>query len=385
MVTRIQFPPNKLPEETVKLRLELRAFLMEERRSGALPPPDYVGMRVSHDFTRRLGERGFIGLTWPKEYGGGGRGNLDRYVVTEELLAAGAPVRLHWVTDRQTGPIIMRFGTEAQKKRYLPDIATGKCVFAIGLSEPDLGSDLASLRTRATKVDGGWRINGAKLWTSNIHHAQQVLTLARTTDSPENRHNGMSQFIVPVPSPGLTIRPIINIAHEHDFNEVLFDDVFVADDALLGVVDQGWQQVGTELAYERSGPERWLSAFRLLAQLTEELGGEIGDATAASMGRIYSHLLALRQMSLSVAGMLEIGKAPNLEAAVVKDLGTCFEQEMVRVARDVISSERLDRHRKDHLLGALLDHGQLWTTAFTIRGGAREVMRGIIARGLGLR
>ena len=385
MLNPIQFIPGRLPQESEQLRLELREFLMEERRSGALPAPGYVGMKVAHDFTRKLGARGWIGLTWPKEYGGGGRSNMDRYVVTEELLAVGAPVRLHWVTDRQTGPIILRFGTEEQRRHYLPAIARGECTFAVGLSEPNIGSDLASLRTQATKVEGGWRINGGKLWTSNIHNAQAVLTLVRTSSSPDNRHDGLSQFIVPVPSKGLTIRPIINIAHEHDFNEVFFDEVFVPDDAILGTVDQGWQQVGTELAYERSGPERWLSAFRLLAHLNEALDGHVSDDTAAAMGRLYSHLLTLRQMSISVAVMLEHGQSPNLEAAVVKDLGTCFEQGMVSIARDIVNSERLDRRRKDGLLGELLDHAQLWTLAFTIRGGAREVMRGIIARGLGLR
>lgn len=332
-----------------------------------------------------LAERGYVGMTWPAEYGGRARSNLERYVVTEELLAAGAPVRLHWVTDRQTGPIILRFGTEAQKRTFLPAIARGECIFAVGLSEPDIGSDLASLRTRARKTEGGWRIDGAKLWTSNIHHAQYMLALVRTADAGEDRHHGLSQFIVPVPTPGLGIRPVLNIAGEHDFNEVTLDNVQVGEDALLGTLDQGWRQIGTELAYERSGPERWMSAFRLLAQLTEALGTTASDATAASMGRLYSHLLALRQMSISVAGKLEAGEAPGLEAAIVKDLGTCFEQEIVRVARDVALSERLDLVEKERLLGLLLDHGQLWTIAFTIRGGAREVMRGVIARGLGLR
>ncbi len=324
-------------------------------------------------------------MTWPRKYGGQERTALERYAVTEELLAAGAPVRAHWVPDRQTGPVLLQFGTEEQKLKYLPAIAKGECIFSIGLSEPDSGSDLASLRTRATRVEGGWTISGTKLWNSNSHNAQFMLALCRTEPPGEDRHRGISQLIVDLAAPGVKIQPIINLAGEHDFNEVVLDGVFVPDKDVVGEIGNGWHQVSTELAYERSGPERWLSAFRLLAELTEALRKNASATASRQLGQFFAHLLALRQMSLSIAVTLQSGRAPNLEAAIVKDLGTCFEQEMVRVARDLIYSEGIDIHDRERLLGEVLDHAQLWSIAYTIRGGAKEIMRGVIARGLGLR
>lgn len=385
MTTEFHFPRAELPESIEKLRQEVRDFIAEERRNGSTPRPKNVGMFVSFDFTRKLAERGWIGMTWPKKYGGHERSTLERYAVTEELLSAGAPVRAHWIPDRQTGPLLLKFGTEAQKLKYLPGIAAGTCIFSIGLSEPNSGSDLASLRTRADKVEGGWKIHGTKLWNSNSHNAHFMITLCRTEPPGEDRHAGISQLIVDLSSPGVTVRPIINLAGEHDFNEVVLDGVFVADDQVLGKIGNGWNQVSAELAYERSGPERWLSAFRLLAELTESLGKKASASACRQLGQMFCHLLSLRQMSISIAVMLQSGSAPHLEAAIVKDLGTCFEQEMVRVARDLVHAEGVDIHGRHRLVGELLDHAQMWSVIYTVRGGAKEIMRGVIARGLGLR
>ena len=385
MTTEFHFSRTELPESIDQLRREVREFIAEERRNGSLPRPHNVGMRVSFDLTRKLAQRGWIGMTWPKKYGGHERSTLERYAVTEELLSAGAPVRAHWIPDRQTGPLLLKFGTEEQKLKYLPGIAKGECIFSIGLSEPNSGSDLASLRTRAERVEGGWSVSGTKLWNSNSHNAHYMLTLCRTEPPGEDRHAGISQLIVDLSAPGVSIRPIINLAGEHDFNEVVLDAVFVCDDNVLGKIGNGWNQVSAELAYERSGPERWLSAFRLLAELTEALGKEASTSACRHLGQLLSHLLSLRQMSLSIAVMLQSGSAPNLEAAIVKDLGTCFEQEMVRVARDLIHAEGVDIHGRSRLVGELLDHAQMWSVIYTLRGGAKEIIRGVIARGLGLR
>ncbi|MBI4190010.1 MAG: acyl-CoA dehydrogenase family protein [Betaproteobacteria bacterium] len=386
MITpQLRFTPPELPAAIEQLRHEVRDFIAEERRNGFLPRPNHVGMRVSFDFTRKLAKRGWIGMTWPKKYGGHERTALERYAVTEELLAAGAPVRAHWVPDRQTGPLLLKFGTEEQKLKYLPGIAAGECIFSIGLSEPGTGSDLASLSTRADRVEGGWKISGTKSWNSNSHNAQFMIALCRTEPPGEDRHRGISQFIVDLSAPGVTIRPIINLAGEHDFNEVVLDAVFVPDKNLLGELGNGWNQVSTELAYERSGPERWLSAFRLLAELTEALGIKASASGCERLGQLLAHLLTLRQMSLSIAMTLQTGHAPNLEAAIVKDLGTCFEQDLVRIARDLINSEAIDIFERARLLGEVLDHAQLWSVIYTVRGGAKEIMRGVIARGLGLR
>ncbi|MDB6107507.1 MAG: acyl-CoA dehydrogenase [Gammaproteobacteria bacterium] len=375
----------RLPAAAEELRREVRAFVADERESGRLAPPDKVGMGFSIDTTRRIAARGWIGLTWPARYGGQERSALERYVMTEELLAASVPVGAHWVADRQSGPVLLKFGTEEQKSHYLPGISRGECYFCIGMSEPDSGSDLASLRSHARKVDGGWILNGRKIWTTNAHRVHYVICLVRTSKPPASRHGGLTQFIVDVKAPGVRVSPILSMPGDHDFNEVLFEEVFVEDSAMIGKEGNGWNQVSAELAYERSGPERWLSTFRLIGELLHVLGQQAQPATRGELGRLLSHLLALRQLSMSVAGMIQQGMTPNVEAAIVKDLGTRFEQDVVRVVRDIVAVEDLTRNEGAARLQALLRHAQLWSPAFTIRGGTNEILRGIIAKGLGLR
>jgi len=380
---RLELP--SLPAAAEDLRREVRAFVDEERATGRLPPPRRVGLGFCPDTTRRIAERGWIGLTWPKPYGGQARSALERYVVTEELLAAALPVGAHWVADRQSGPVILRFGNEEQKREYLPRIARGECFFCIGMSEPQAGSDLAALTSSAAKVAGGWRINGRKIWTTNAHRVHYIIALVSTSPGDGARHAGFSQLIVDLKAPGVSVSPIIGMHGDHDFNEVLFEDVFVPDEALIGAEGAGWNQVSAELAFERSGPERWLSSFRLICELVDVLGADAQPSSLEALGRLLSHLLTLRQLSMSVASMIQQGRPPNLEAAIVKDLGTKFEQEVVRVVRDITSAENLTADGRGERLKALLIHGQLWAPAFTIRGGANEILRGIIAKGIGLR
>jgi acyl-CoA dehydrogenase len=383
--TTLHLDLPELPEAAEQLRREVRAFVAEERAAGHLPPPERIGLGFDVATTRRIAAKGWIGLTWPKQYGGGERSALERYVMNEELLAAALPVGAHWVADRQSGPVLLKFGNEAQKAFYLPRIVAGECYFCIGMSEPESGSDLASLKARAEKVEGGWRINGRKIWTTNAHRVHYMIALVRTSTVEGSRHAGLSQLIVDLTLPGVSISPIISMAGEHDFNEVLLEDVFVPDDALIGQEGNGWNQVSAELAYERSGPERWLSSFRLISELIDTLGPDARPSSLEELGRLLSHLLALRQLSMSVASMIQRGLAPNLEAAIVKDLGTKFEQEAVRVVRDIVSSEDLTAGGRNARLRGLLAHAQVYAPAFTIRGGTNEILRGIIARGIGLR
>jgi len=372
--------PIELPPEAEALRAEIRAFLADERTRGGFTP-SYEGWgKFSPEFSRALGARGWLGMTWPKQYGGQARSPLERYVLIEEMLAAGAPVRAHWVADRQSGPTILRFGTEEQKQTFLPRIAKGECYFCIGMSEPDSGSDLASIRTRARKVDGGWEVEGAKIWTSNAHRCHMIILFVRTAPRGEDRHAGVSQLLVDLASPGITIRPIINLPGEHDFNEIAFDRVFVPDDRVLGEIGNGWNQVTSELAYERSGPERWLSTYGALRGLADAVGQNPGDKEAEALGRLVAHLATLRRMSISVAGMLQEGAAPATEAALVKDLGTNFEQDIPAVARRLVP-----RGARSREFAETLDRAIQWAPAFTLRGGTKEVLRGIVARALGLR
>ena len=372
----------ELPPETESLRGEVREFLRENVRDPAVGRARSWGGH-DQDFSRKVGARGWIGMTWPKRYGGHERTFLERYVVLEEMLAAGAPVSAHWVADRQSGPLLLRFGTEEQRERFLPSIARGDLAFAIGMSEPDSGSDLASIRTRAEKVPGGYKVNGSKVWTSNAHKSQYMIALFRTATDTKDRHAGLTQFLVDTKSPGITINPIIALTGEHHFNLILFEDVFVPDDMRVGGEGAGWMQVTTELAFERSGPERYLSAMALIFELIRAVGPEPDERAAVTVGRIVAHLATLRRMSLSVAGMLQAGQNPNLEAAVVKDLGTTFEQEIPQLVHELLGIE--PSVGAGGQLPQVLAYLTQTVPSHSLRGGTREILRGIIARGLGLR
>ncbi|HZZ47476.1 MAG TPA: acyl-CoA dehydrogenase family protein [Pseudonocardia sp.] len=382
-------PPVELSSDAQRLRAEVRDFVAAERAAGRLVPHCDVWLSGWDErFSKELGSRGWLGMTLPTEYGGHARGALDRYVVTEELLAAGAPVAAHWVADRQIGPSLLRFGTEEQKQHYLPRIAAGECYFGIGMSEPDSGSDLASVRTRATQVDGGWRVSGTKVWTSGAHHAQAFFVLARSAPLDEgNRHAGLSQFIVELDSPGIDIRPIRLLTGAHHFNEVVLDNVFVPDERVLGEVGAGWHQVTSELAFERSGPERFLSTFPLLVALVGELAelgaDQLGAAGARELGSLVSRVWTLRQLSLGIAGLLAAGKSAEIPAALVKDLGTRFENEVIDAARLLV--EIPPDPGAESGFARLLAEAVLHAPGFTLRGGTNEILRGVVARGLGLR
>lgn len=340
-------------------------------------------MGFDADFSRALGARGWIGMTWPKAYGGHERSAFERYVVLEELLAAGAPVAAHWIADRQSGPLLLRYGTPAQRDAILPRIARGECYFCIGMSEPDSGSDLASVRTRAVRDGDGFRINGTKLWTSGAEHCHYMIALVRTDPDLTKKHAGLSQFAIDLSGPGIEIRPIRNLAGEDHFNEVVFTDAYVPATALIGGEGQGWKQVTAELGLERSGPERYLSSIQLVLQLIRQLEGRTDDRAAIAVGRLVAHLATLRQMSLSCAGMLDRGENPATEAALVKDLGVTFEQEIPGVAQALLDAEACIDGGSDYQ--QVLAYVTQLAPSFSLRGGTREILRGIIAKGLGLR
>ncbi len=380
-------PPPDPDAATEALRQEVRAFLAAELRDRTPQQRAESWSAADPAFSRRMAARGWIGMTWPRRYGGHQRSALERYVVLEEMLAAGAPVGHHWVADRQSGPNILRNGTEAQRQAILPRIAAGTCSFCIGMSEPDSGSDLAAARTRAERVDGGWRVNGTKVWTSGAHRADYMILFCRTGPAAgEDRHAGASQFLVDMQRArgnGMTVRPILDMRGAHHFNEVSFTDLRLDDDALLGQEGDGWKQVTAELAFERSGPERFLSSFALLTEAVRVLGPAASERAQVAIGRLCAHTLALRRLSRSIAGMLQAGADPALQAALVKDLGNVLEQETVEVVRLLIDTE--PAAPEDATLAAVLAHLVLTAPSFSLRGGTREILRGIIARGLGLR
>jgi alkylation response protein AidB-like acyl-CoA dehydrogenase len=383
-ILSVSLAPAVLPASSEVLRAEVRQFLSEELAAKRFVPgcDKWLG-GFDLEFSKRLGDQGWLGMTWPQAYGGHGRSALDRYVVTEELLAAGAPVAAHWVGDRQSGPSLLRYGTEAQKLDYLPRMASGDHFFAIGMSEPGSGSDLASVRTRADRIDGGWRINGRKIWCSSAHRVDSFILLCRSEPPTEDRHAGLTQFVVDLRAPGITIRPIHLLSGEHHFNEVIMDNVEISDDCLLGEVGSGWAQVTSELAYERSGPERFLSTFPALVALLQRLGKAADRGQKVAIGRLAAQLRALRGMSVSVASALDRGDAPNVEAALVKDLGTRFEGDLVEQIRLLVETE--PEYGAEDELNRLLAESFLHMPGFTLRGGTNEILRGVVARGLGLR
>jgi alkylation response protein AidB-like acyl-CoA dehydrogenase len=378
------FESPRLPPDAQAVRGRVRAFLAAEQAAGRFAPHRCSWSTFDAEFSRRAGAAGLIGVTWPKEYGGQGQSSLVRFVITEEMLAAGAPCFAHWVADRQSGPQILRNGTEKARREILPRICRGECYFGIGMSEPDSGSDLAAVRTRAVKAARGGVINGSKIWTSNAHRVHYLIALVRTGEAGEDRHGGLTQFIVDMSNPGVTVRPIHNLAGGHEFNEVHFADYFVPDDMMVGGEGQGWSLVTQELAFERSSPDRFLSDFRLLVETINRVGEKPDRWQAAELGRLVTHLAALRRMSGAIAGLLEQGKSPNIEAALVKDVGTTFEREIPEVARRLLPVEpSLDA--QGDVFAEVLGHVVLHAPAYTLRGGTREILRGIVARGLGLR
>lgn len=362
------------------LRAEVRAFLRTELAgySAAKRALNWFGSDPA--FSRKLGERGWLGMTWPKRVGGHERSPIERYVVIEELLAAGAPVGAHWIADRQSGPMLLRYSPDHWAPKILPGIARGETFFCIGMSEPDSGSDLASVRTRATKAAGGWVINGTKLWTSRAHLSHYMIALVRTSPLGEARHQGLSQFLIDLKNPGISMRPVINQMGHHEFNEVSFQDAFVADDCLLGGEGQGWKQVTEELAFERSGPERYLSSTQLVLEMLNQASAD-SEREAVALGRLAASYATLRQMSLGVSGMLARGENPELAAVIVKELGTTLEQHIPTVAHDLFGGMA----PPDSDLAEVMRYVTLAAPSFSLRGGTREILRGIIARGIGLR
>ncbi|MFL6719888.1 MAG: acyl-CoA dehydrogenase family protein [Burkholderiaceae bacterium] len=379
-----QFRLARLPAEAEAFRAEVKDFLSTQMPPA---PPDIRArswMGFSAEFSRRMAGRGWVGLTLPREYGGASLNAFSRFVLVEELLAAGAPVSAHWIADRQSGPLILKYGTEAQRRFYLPRICAAEAFFCIGMSEPNSGSDLASVGTRAVRTEDGWRLNGRKIWTTNANHCQYMIALVRTSGGPEDRHKGLSQFIVDLSLPGVTVRPIRDLTGDAHFSEVFFDDVALQEDALIGQEDGGWEQVTAELAFERSGPERLYSSIVLLDHWIACLRKH-GEANlhAATVGRFVAHLATLRNMSITVTSQLVSGESPVVGAALVKDIGTEFEQSIPAVIEAAIAADPSAEIDAD-LYRTVAYLSQIAPT-FSLRGGTREILRGMIARGLGLR
>jgi alkylation response protein AidB-like acyl-CoA dehydrogenase len=371
--------PTELTPTELDLQREVREYL-----DARLPVGSYelsLGMPGVSDpqFSRDLGAQGWLGMALSPEYGGGGRTAVERLIVVEGLLARGAPVSYHWVADRQSGPTIERYGSEEQKRTYLPGIAKGELSFAIGMSEPDSGSDLASLRSRAEPENGGWRINGTKVWTSGAAEATHLIALLRTS---EERHAGLTQFIVDCRTTGVTISPITFIDGSRHFCEVVFEDVFLDDSQRLGDIGSGWAQNTSELVLERGGVDRWMSMVPVLEHWLPTVAA-LDEVARGDLGLLTARLWGLRGLSLSLARLVDAGQSPTTEAAMVKEMATRFEQDCVEMVTRHLG--RPPELTSDDPWESLLARAVLVSPSWSIRGGTNEILRSIIAKELSTR
>jgi acyl-CoA dehydrogenase len=317
-------------------------------------------------------------MTLPRRYGGAERSYVERYVVTEELLRASAPVAAHWLADRQVGPTILRYGNDRLRVEVLPGICRGEIYFCLGLSEPDTGSDVSSVSLRAEQAGNGWTLHGTKIWTTYAEFAHYIYVIARTSRE-ENRHAGLTEFVVPLDSPGVTVRPIEDLSGAAHFNEVIFDGVHVPSWRVVGEIGRAWTQIVSQLDFERAGPERFLSTFPLFEALASQIHARGDDHYRTQIGELASTVVVLRTMSQAVAQEMDRSGPPGTLAASVKDLGTEFEQQVGEVALSFMSEGPRWRSGAS-ALERLLTEALTFGPAFTVRGGTTEILRGIIAR-----
>jgi alkylation response protein AidB-like acyl-CoA dehydrogenase len=376
----LQFDFTELNEAERSLQAEVREFLAVTLPRGSFEPGLGMAGRKDPGFSQQLAARGWVGMSLPREYGGGDRSAVERFVVAEELLRWGAPVGHHWVADRQSGPLLAKVGTREQKERFLPAICRGELSFCIGMSEPDSGSDLASVVTRATRNDGGWIVNGTKVWTTGAHEHDWMIALVRTHDA-DDRHDGLSQVLIDLHAQGVDVHPIPFLDGTNDFNEVVLTDVFVPDTDLVGTEGKGWAQIGQELAFERGGPDRWLSTYLVVEQyLREHDPTALDPAFVELVGAATARFWGLRNLSLSVARAIDSHGQPSVQAALVKEMGTRFEQDLLEAVRRLVDFEPAPD--APSLFERLLANAILTAPVFTIRGGTIEILRSVSAKGL---
>ncbi|WP_089721507.1 acyl-CoA dehydrogenase family protein [Candidatus Entotheonella palauensis] len=374
--------------EQEDFRQEIRTFLDEALPETPDMPDDAWIVGFDKAFSQKVGAKGWIGLTWPKEAGGQGRSYLDRLILTEEFLRCGAPVAAHWLGDRQMGPSILHYGTPEQKEKYLPGIMAGESVFCIGMSEPGAGSDLAGLQTKAEEDGDEFVISGQKIWTSFAHVADYCYLVARS-NSDVPKHKGISEFIVDMKTPGITVKPIVDITGAHHFNEVFFDQVRIPKSALIGERDRGWYQIAAQLDYERSGIERLMSNYLVLEAISDyakETGLNRRESIRQNLAQRYIEFNMGKFLVYKVAWLLSQNIIPNAESAAAKAFCTEYEQRLAQTATELLGMHSLlmPGSRQAKLQGRIA-RAYLYAPAYTIQGGTSTILRTIMAqRGLGL-
>jgi alkylation response protein AidB-like acyl-CoA dehydrogenase len=375
----------RLGEEAEQLRARLRTLLHEHLPENYLSPftEDPEARKQGREFTRLLAEEGLLTIGWPREYGGGGAGGWVQTVVREEMWAHYEPRGSQYMGLNWAGPAIMRFGTEQQKGHWLPRIAAGEVHWCQGFSEPEAGSDLASLRTRAVPVDGGWEITGQKIWTSYAQAADACF-LAVRTGTPESRHRGITLFLLPMDRPGVEVRPIRSLfGHDH-INEVFFTDVPVTSEDLLGAVDGGWAVIRHVLGHERVGIARYARGDRLLNRWRTECSdawAELPEATRARLTRALVHARVARLLAYRVVDQMGRDEVRDADAAVARLAVTALDQEIGDALMEAEGPRSLDGPTvADAVLGGAVEDFWRYSRASTVASGAREILLGMLAR-----
>lgn len=385
-----EFSPD---QETFRQRV--RQFVKE---NWTPPPPtarpgDDVTNAAEREYEKRLARNGWLTMAWPKEYGGLGASHMEQLIFREESAYAGAPGGGGQGIS-MVGPCLMVHGTEEQKREHLPKIASGEVHWGQGFSEPGSGSDLASLQTRAVRDGDDFIINGQKIWTSGAHHADWFHVLTRTNpDAP--KHRGISYFLVDAKSAGITVRPLINMLGDHEFNEVFFEDVRVPAANMMGEENRGWYVATTLLDFERSGVN-WSAAGRrqieeltAFAKDTRGPKGRVIDDTGVRNGlaNLRIEVEVSRLLSYQVVWMQSRGKIPNYEASMSKAFGSELGQRIANFGIKLIglNAQRIDANDPGAPLRGAFGRAYMRTVPSTIAAGTSEVQRNIIAtRGLGL-
>ena len=375
--------------EQQRFRQEIRSFLHSELT------PELRGEGVDDyapEFSRKMGQRGLIGLAWPQEYGGRGLGPMERLIYTEEMLLSGAPIGYHHVAERQMGPSIIMVGTDEQKERFLPAIARGELSFAIGYSEPDTGSDLAGLKTQAVRDGDDYVVNGAKIW--NSAHKCDYIWLAARTDPDAPKHHGISVFLVDLRTPGITISPIEDMAGLPRFCLVTFEDARIPKGALVGEENHGWYVVAANLDFERSGIERVAAGYPLwqdFLAFTKKAsfnGRRLIDEPRVrqALAQTQIEFEVGRLLCYKVAYETSLGRVPNIEATASKLFGCEVSQRRARTMSQILGLYgQLELGSPHAPLAGRVERAWMYAITWTIAGGTSEILRNIIAtRGLGL-
>jgi alkylation response protein AidB-like acyl-CoA dehydrogenase len=383
-------------KEQDEFRQEIRDFLKAELEAGAFSVDiaELVG-EPSQEFSRKLAQKGWIGLTWPKQYGGQGRSYVEKLILIEELMKVKAPIGYHFLADRQVGPALTSFGSDWQKEFFLPSIvrADEGMQFCLLFSEPNAGSDLAAVSAKAVRDGDYYIINGQKVWTTGGHLADYGWLLARTNlDSSVRGHLSCSEFILDMKSPGVTVRPLINMAGTHSFNEVFLDDVKIHKKYLVGQENEGFKQIMAQMDYERAGIERLMQNYPLYEHLISYVKKMDKDSRGFyswvrdQVAQLEIEYNIGRLLCYYTAWVVDQGKKPTSQAALTKAFCTQYEQRLNDVATKVMGPiSQIRQGVKWSPFGGDLASCYLWAPSYTLQGGSVEVLKNIVAlRGLGL-